>query len=232
MSRYELFVRSRLAGMMGVTLAAAGVLARCALEGRTDLYILIGLLALLIISLLTMLVLARARKGLNPSLFNMADDGEEPEESGSDSLREDMERAIAQGASPETRNELGWTFLHEACVAGDEEAAAYLLDQGASLEARDSLGFTPLHTACRLVNEDMVRFLVSHGAPLEARDTIGWTPLHIAIGMGAKGIVEFLLISGADPAAEAYGDGTALEIAECQGKRAIADLLRSYLKRN
>lgn len=57
------------------------------------------------------------------------------------------------------RNITGWTPLHVAAYAGNEEAAALLLSRGAQLHARDRLGRTALEIASEAGHQALVRLL-------------------------------------------------------------------------
>lgn len=123
---------------------------------------------------------------------------------------------LAEGVSPDVRNEDGITPLHSASWARDAvEFAEAILDYGADIDARDIHGRTPLHIASALRRAKLVSFLVSRGADVDARAVTGDTPLHVAVTLP---VVVTLLEGGADPSVQAAGVGTPLHAAaRCSG---------------
>jgi ankyrin repeat protein len=98
-------------------------------------------------------------------------------------------------------DELGWTPLHHAAVAGQEETVVFLLSKGARASTRDSGGETPFMSACRGGRIGVVRLLFQQLGPhaLIERDDTRATALHYAAYQGREEMVRFLLFAGADP---------------------------------
>ncbi|KAF7954057.1 uncharacterized protein EAE97_001455 [Botrytis byssoidea] len=61
--------------------------------------------------------------------------------------KEEVERALGEGAEIETRNQYGETALHLACRFDHKNIAPLLLAEGANIEARDNDRWTPLISA-------------------------------------------------------------------------------------
>lgn len=60
----------------------------------------------------------------------------------------------------ETRDEMGWTLLHEAAHEGNFDMVKMLIDSGADPSARtDAVGDTPLHLAARIHAFDVIILL-------------------------------------------------------------------------
>lgn len=70
------------------------------------------------------------------------------------------------------KNDRGMTSFAHAIVAGQLEAAKYLLDKGANIDEKNYsyIEETPLMLACDTGNAEAVRFLVENGADVNARD--------------------------------------------------------------
>ena len=74
---------------------------------------------------------------------------------------------LKQGAVVNTRDNCGWTPLHEACNFGNTEMALVLLEYGASVNdpgGQHCQGITPLHDAVENEHYSCVKLLVEFGA--------------------------------------------------------------------
>lgn len=93
----------------------------------------------------------------------------------------------------------GWTPLHIASHAGQNEIAALLLAHGASVQARSSndMRNTPLHAALAgRASDALVGLLLAHEADVNAVAAGGVTPLHLAASRGRLDVVKQLLAAG------------------------------------
>lgn len=72
-----------------------------------------------------------------------------------------VDALIARGAQV---NRPGYTALHFAAAAGDDDIARLLLAKGASIDARATAGFTPLMLAAREGQQSTVTALLEAGA--------------------------------------------------------------------
>lgn len=147
---------------------------------------------------------------------------------------EDSPRLV--GATAERAGQGGWTPLHEAVAAGDEEVVRVLVAAGADLDARTDQERTPLHvalgsapalvpvllelgavvdaaSAAWLDDVDRLSAAVADGAP-EGADL-----LSVAVLGGAERAARLLLDRGADP------DGGALLTAASAGRPDLVRLL-------
>jgi hypothetical protein len=101
----------------------------------------------------------------------------------------------------ETNTE-GETALHWACIKGQGQVAALLLEAGAEVNAKSRKGWTPLHWAAYNGNRDLVSLLIQRGAQVNAVNKELWTPLHVAVYEGNVDVVRLLLERGANAGAK------------------------------
>ncbi len=145
------------------------------------------------------------------------------------------ERALADGAGVDDRDEDGLTGLALAARYGRldmvrlllargarvdgasngstalmrterAEVAAALLDAGAHIDARDSARMTPLMLAARSGSVEVAALLIQRKAGLDLRDARGRTVVHYAASENSVALVGALLAAGA-PANVADLDG-------------------------
>lgn len=111
--------------------------------------------------------------------------------------RQAVKALLAKGARVKRA---GWTPLHYAAAAGDEEIAGALIDSGAQLDApspRQSGAYTPLMMAAREGQAPVAVLLLKRGAKRDLRNTEGLTAAQIAERAGRADLVQ--AISGAQP---------------------------------
>ncbi|XP_023318013.1 ankyrin-2-like [Trichogramma pretiosum] len=81
--------------------------------------------------------------------------------------------------SPEKnyQDNLGYTYLHGACMSGNVSAVNLLLSQGVDVNL-DTYTCSPLHLAAQYRHAEVVEILLTHGANPNQRDAEESTPLH------------------------------------------------------
>lgn len=97
----------------------------------------------------------------------------------------------------------GFTALHLAVFAEQEEAARVLIEQGADVNARSRGSIArvpPLGTAAFVRSVALARLLLDAGADVDGQGEGGFTALHGAAQNGDEELVRLLLDRGADPA--------------------------------
>lgn len=91
-----------------------------------------------------------------------------------------IETLLAKGAKV---NQPGWTALHYAAAAGDNEIVGILLKHGAKVDALSPLKsgtYTPLMMAAREGKDDTALLLMKHGANPALTNSEGLTPEQLA----------------------------------------------------
>src|ERR1035441_8858139 len=118
----------------------------------------------------------------NPDLiFSKASYGEMPLHWAAMGGHKDVvEFLLANNASVNATNTLGWTSLHFAASDGHNDMAELLLAHEADVNAKNSEGETPLHWAARNGHKDVVKLLLANNADVNAKDNKGITPLNLA----------------------------------------------------
>jgi ankyrin repeat protein len=121
----------------------------------------------------------------------------------------------------------GFTALHLAVFAEQEEAAQVLIEHGADVNARSTgaIARVPaLGTAAFVRSVPLARLLLDNGADVNGQGEGGFTALHTAAQNGDEEIVRLLLERGAD-----------VNVATAQGKQpadlAKSDALHNMLRR-
>lgn len=70
-----------------------------------------------------------------------------------------------------SRDLMGWTFLHHACVFGNKELVSMLLDHGAKIEVAGMDGITPMHCAVRSGKAEILQGLMAELKKRHKRNT-------------------------------------------------------------
>jgi len=111
-----------------------------------------------------------------------------------------VEKFLADGTSPDSKDQFGATPLHYAAAYGQAEVVELLLAKGANVDATNPGGGTPLGEAAMGVgrSEEVARLLIASGADVNARNRDGRTVLHKAVMSANPGVLEVLLSNGAD----------------------------------
>lgn len=87
------------------------------------------------------------------------------------------------------RDKYGYTPLHVAVRAEDQQAVMTLLEKGADMEAKSHEGETALLYAVRKDNRSIANLLLENGADVHARDNKGNSVLHKAENYGTYGML-------------------------------------------
>jgi ankyrin repeat protein len=125
-----------------------------------------------------------------------------------------VEKLLAAGADPNTKDDYGWTALMWASSFGRTRNVLALLKKGADVNAKDNNGWTALMSAARGGHTDTARVLLEKGGAVNAQDKVGWTALLAATDSGHRDTVLALLNKGADANARDRDGSTALSIAK------------------
>jgi len=85
---------------------------------------------------------------------------------------------LLSGASPDKKDDLGWTALHHAIKADSAKLnmIEILVQNGANINATDKHQRTPLHRAAQFGHVSAVKLLLKLGADKNAKDENGRTP--------------------------------------------------------
>ena len=133
---------------------------------------------------------------------------------------------LMKGVDPDTtRDQNGWTALHEAAGLNHVSVAKLLIAAGANPNFATLGDRTPLHDASKCGHEEMVTVLLTAGANPNFVTSGGWTPLHFAVRYGKVNIVQILLGARANPDTADQYDSTPLHSAAHYGPAAIVQLL-------
>ncbi|MBQ5945932.1 ankyrin repeat domain-containing protein [Massilia sp. ST3] len=92
-------------------------------------------------------------------------------------------------------NRPGWTALHYAAAAGDDDIAELLIGRGARVDAvspRQSGGYTPLMMAAREGHASTAMLLLKRGAKAKLKNNEGLTAAQIAERAGRTDVVRAL----------------------------------------
>ena len=79
-----------------------------------------------------------------------------------------------------SKDNAGWTPLHEACIKRHVDCARLLLKHGAQINAKAENLDTPLHDACAKDAVDIIELLLENGACKILKNLDGYTPVDCA----------------------------------------------------
>lgn len=131
---------------------------------------------------------------------------------------------IAKGARVNEKSMYSSPLL-EACAAGNDEAAALLLEAGAKPDTADWRRVAAIHKAAQSGRVELIRRLLAKGVDKNQRDIGRMTPLHYAARSGNPEAVRTLIKAGALVKAEASDGKTPLHYAGLGGTREIVEVL-------
>ena len=120
----------------------------------------------------------------------------------------------------------GFTALHLAIFAGQEEAVRVLVEHGADVNVCSTGAVAqvpPLGTAAFVGSVPLAELLLDAGADVNGQGAGGFTALHTAAQNGDAHLVRELLSRGADPNLKNHAGKTPADLAETD---AACDLLR------
>jgi ankyrin repeat protein len=136
-------------------------------------------------------------------------------------------------------NVKGLPLLNVACGAGQQEAAAFLIEQGCDPLAHDASGLMPHHAAAAWGHLALLQWLLQRcSIPVNTEATapsLGAPALHIAAAHGHLETVQWLIGAKADPLRraklvfedeDAVLEGRASDMAASQGHATVAAYLR------
>jgi uncharacterized protein len=129
-----------------------------------------------------------------------------------------INRALADGASPDARNRLGETVLLIALKSDRPPLARQMIDAGTDVNQAAVNGVTPLMAAAHAGQTEIAAVLLAKGADVKAVDQLGKNAMIYAAGQGQTAIVLLLLKAGVDPNSTYAHDLTALMWAAGYGK--------------
>ena len=149
-----------------------------------------------------------------------------------------LERLLDDCAHVSTRDEVGWTPLHEAASQGWAAAVKSLIAVGIDVNANlikhsdQPPGLTPLHVAAANGFSEVAAVLLSSGADVNSRvisphgSDRGVAPLHLAVKSGATEVARILLKNGASVnAASDYGTPMMIAAESEQASAEMAEIL-------
>ena len=105
---------------------------------------------------------------------------------------------IDAGADLHTKDEIGWSPLHNACASGALEVVKMLVEAGAGVRATDDEGRTCLYVAAQRGHTETVRYLVSLPGVDVNHHSNNCTALRLAVDKEATDVVQVLIDAGAD----------------------------------
>ncbi|KAL3443137.1 ankyrin repeat-containing domain protein [Aspergillus insuetus] len=119
-----------------------------------------------------------------------------------------------------TTNHIGYTALHNACKAGRESSARFLLDAGLDPNVPAVGGTIALHLAVSRGELSTIRLLIKRRADISARTSGGYTALHWAVDSRNCDVAALLVSGGAEVDQQDNFGRTPLHWAAWQGNEA------------
>lgn len=133
---------------------------------------------------------------------------------------------ISNGCYDESKDEQGWTLLHQAAFHGHQRLFVAMLNKYPNgVGAQTYAGRTALHLAAQEGRESLVQLLLRRNVDLDARDVDKMTPLFLATAGGHQSCVETLLKSGADARGVDMRELGVLHLAAREGHSSLFPLL-------
>jgi len=105
----------------------------------------------------------------------------------------DLEYIRKHSKNINKRDELGYSALHHAAIAGLRDVVDVLVEGGEDVDGKGQDGATPIRCAVQEGHVQVVEILLSKGASLLDKDEDGLTVLHVAAGEGHYAIVSTIL---------------------------------------
>ncbi|MDC8756963.1 ankyrin repeat domain-containing protein [Janthinobacterium fluminis] len=96
---------------------------------------------------------------------------------------------LAKGAQV---NQTGWTALHYAASAGDNDIVRVLLERHAYIDAESPTKITPLMLAAREGQDRTVRLLLDEGADATLKSAHGWTAAQFSLATDKGYVAEMI----------------------------------------
>lgn len=139
---------------------------------------------------------------------------------------EDIDEAIAQGASVDAVDDGGFPAITIAICNSNPAVVLRLLKHGASVTKKDDEGSQALHHALQVSEWSVCREIIERGANTSVHDALGNPPLHLA-AWGPTGNLTGLLEMGVNPLVRnSRGDTFAHAMARCSRHPSVAVLQR------
>lgn len=125
-----------------------------------------------------------------------------------------------------TGKEIEWIPFLSACVWGDYQRVAFLIEQDADVE-KEFKGFSALHYAAGSGNKDIVNLLIEKGLDINSKTDNEMTVLTQAVYSGNKNVVKMLIDNGADVNLPADQGITSLLLASALG---LSDIVTTLIE--
>ena len=122
----------------------------------------------------------------------------------------DVQLAISNGASINSRNKFGETALMKASYHGHFKIVKYLIENGADVNAKSKIGTTALMEGVLNNNINITKYLIENGADVNAKNIANVNALMIASPYEYIEIIKYLIKHSADVNAKNNEDWTAL----------------------
>ncbi len=138
-----------------------------------------------------------------------------------------MQSAILDGHPLSDVDNLGYNFLHYACLEGNLDVVTMLLDQKVpvDMESENHQKIRPLHWAALRGHTRIVVHLIGAGAAVDSGDSEGHTPLMKSVQYGQVSTCLTLLAYGAKVDAQDLHGHQALHWACYMGRSMVVELL-------